>query len=120
MADLASQLAAALRELESKIVRKEVLRDAVVRSVQPLLQKGAELAPRGKGGLSGSMTTQSFINATDVVVRAGPGRPKGSHGILLEYGTIHMTARPFLASAYAATQQEISDAMEIEIADLIL
>jgi len=109
-----------LRDLTEE-VRGQALRAAAVKAVQPLVQKAAANAPRGSGALSQSMTTQVMSNApvTDAIVRVGPGYPSGSHGILLEYGTIHMTKRPFLASAYGSTRQEILDNMEIELADML-
>ncbi len=120
MADLASQFQEAMQNLQDKVAKGEILKEAVVKAVQPLVRAAAASAPRGTGKLSGSMTTQSFVKSDEVTVRVGPGRPEGSHGILLEFGTIYMTARPFLASAYAATQQEIADQMGIALADLIL
>ncbi len=104
-------------------LKGEKLRNAAIKAVQPLIKAAASRAPRGSGALSRSMTTQviSSANAQETILRVGPGRPEGSHGILLEVGTVYMTARPFLASAYEATRQETLDifnnVMEAEFVD---
>lgn len=107
-----------LKELEEK-ARGKVLSEALLRAVQPTVQKAASNAPRGTGKLAGSMTAQSmkYAKPDEAIVRVGPGRPQGSHGILLEYGTIYMTKRPFLASAFEATFQEVAARMGDEIGD---
>ncbi len=109
-----------LRDLPEKI-QGETLRKAALKAVQPLVAKAAAAAPRGSGALSQSMTSQSMSYApiTDAIIRVGPGRPTGSHGILLEYGTVYMTKRPFLASAYSATRDEILYEMEVELAHVL-
>lgn len=101
-----------LRELERKM-RGEVLAKALLRAVQPVVREAAATAPSRSGALSRSMTAQVMKSEpNEAVVRVGPGRPEGSHGILLELGTIYMTARPFLATAYEATSQQVVDELE--------
>lgn len=114
------QFEKALRDLTEE-VRGQMLRAAALKAVEPLVSKAASLAPRGTGALSRSMTAQSMAYApvTDAIIRVGPGKPSGSHGILLEYGTVHMTKRPFLATAYSAVSQEILDRMELELAAIL-
>jgi len=109
-----------LKDLAQEM-RGQVLREATLKSVQPLVQKAAAIAPRGSGALGRSMTAQSmgYAHPAEAIVRVGPGYPAGSHGILLEFGTIHMTPRPFLALAYAATHQEIINEMEHQLFGLL-
>lgn len=106
-----------LKDVEQKF-RGEVLKKALLEAVQPLIRQAAANAPVGiTGKLSRSMTAQAMAYAgpNEAIVRVGPGRPEGSHGILLEYGTIHMTARPFLALAYEATFQDVLDLLENDV-----
>lgn len=109
-----------LKKLTEK-VRGQVLRAALIKSVQPTVREAAAKAPSGTGGLSKSMTAQQmkYARADEAIVRVGPGRPKGSHGILLEFGTIHMAKHPFLASAYAATYREVIDNMGNEVGSVL-
>lgn len=110
------------KELEelTKHLKDQVLREATLKAVEPLIEKAAATAPRRKGELSRSITTQ-VMNAPpgEVIVRVGPGRPEGSHGILLEFGTVHMTARPFFASAFEATYQEVMENLENEVGNAL-
>lgn len=94
----------ALKDLENK-ARGEALKKALLHAVQPLIRQAAADAPRRMGELSRSMTAQAmeYSTTTTAIIRVGPGRPEGSHGILLEYGTVFMSAQPFLASAFEAT-----------------
>jgi len=109
-------------ELEAiaRDLKDSILREATLRAVEPLIERAAATAPRGTGALSRSMTAQ-VMNAPpgEVIVRVGPGRPEGSHGILLEFGTAHMTARPFFASAFEATYQEVMENLENEVSDAL-
>ena len=107
-----------LKNIAEKMIEGKMLQAAILKAVQPLVNVASALAPKGSSGkLSRSMTTQflSSTSTTEIVARVGPGYPEGSHGILLEYGTVHMTARPFLASAYEATHEEILAVFESEL-----
>ena len=110
----------ALKNLEQQ-TRGQVLRQATLKSVQPLVRVASILAPRDSGGLSRSMTAQSMSYAvtTEAIVRVGPGRPAGSHGVLLELGTIHMTSKPFLGVAYAATRDVILNEMRLNLGTIL-
>lgn len=110
-----------LKELEFQ-VRGEVLRKALLRAVQPVVRQAATLAPVGSGKLSRSMTAQvmTYAPAFEGIVRVGPGKPEGSHGILLEHGTIYMTKRPFLGTAFQATEPEVIIIMKAELSTLML
>jgi HK97 gp10 family phage protein len=108
-----------LKELEEKM-RGEALRKALLAAVQPVISAAAAAAPTRTGHLKQSMTAQIMPSAPgEAIVRVGPGRPEGSHGILLEYGTVHMTPRPFLAVASEATFQEVLGIFEIQIGEII-
>lgn len=101
-----------LREVERKFTG-EVLQKALLAAVQPVVKQAAATAPSRSGALGRSMTAEIMKSEPrEAVVRVGPGRPTGSHGILLELGTIYMTARPFLATAYEATSQQVVDELE--------
>lgn len=105
------QLEKTLRETERKL-RSEVLKKALVTAVQPLVRQAAISAPSRSGKLSRSMATQVISAPLDeAAVRVGPGRPEGSHGILLEHGTVFMTPQPFLGNAFETTQAEIEEIM---------
>jgi len=105
-----------LKEQIRKIT-KETLSKSLVKAVEPFLTKAATDAPKSSGKLARSMVAQvmEFAHATEAIVRAGPGKPEGSHGILMEVGTVHMTKRPFLANAYEATYGEVINRMENEV-----
>lgn len=107
-----------MKEIEQKITG-EVLKNILLKAVQPVVQAAASSAPTRRGKLKESMTAQSmdYASSDEAVVRVGPGRPEGSHGILLEVGTVHMTARPFLAQAAEARYQDVINIMEDEVGD---
>ena len=115
-----AQFERTLKDLENS-VSGEVLKKALLRAVQPTVEQAAANAPRGTGALGRSMTAQAMSYSTprEAIVRVGPGRPEGSHGILLEHGTIYMTPRPFLADAFRATAELVINEFENELEDEI-
>lgn len=97
-------------------IQGEALKKALLQAVAPTIQLAAAIAPRGRGDLSQSMVAQVMDTPpNEAVIRVGPGTPKGAHGILLEVGTVYMTARPFLAIAYQATFPDVVTLFEDEV-----
>lgn len=76
------------------------------------------LVPRGEtGALASSITAErkpnwKYPNEPDMYV-AGPERPRGAHGNLLEYGTSRFGPQPFVGPAADAVMQPFEE----EIAD---
>lgn len=127
------ELEAALFELKSATA-KSATRRALIKAAQPTADAAAESAPVRSGALKDSIAVSTKL-AKSQQREAGPAAPDetrvfvgpsynlgdgGRHGHLLEFGTINMSAQPFMRPAWEMTKdgalKAVQDAMREEIA----
>lgn len=99
------ELAAALQSLPDRVSRKiqrEVLKDIA----EPMRARAAQMAPRGDPKAPNLADEMNIGNARSddgsVAVSVGPA-PTAYYGRFVEFGTINMSARPFLRPAFDST-----------------
>jgi len=122
------ELMEALRELP-KALHKGVLRSALKKAGEPVVNLATALAPRAFGKLAGSIDLQTTLTKGQrkgrakwpgtVEVFIGPTWPQGAHGHLLEFGTIKMGAQPFLRPAWDSLGDHTLRLFRDELADAI-
>lgn len=108
------ELEHALAELP-KAVAKSVLRTALKKAGQPVVDAAQSLAPRDTGKLAESIEIKTSLSrrqrrrrqkAGDVEQFIGPST-KAPHGHLVEFGTVKMAPRPFLRPAWDANKDRV-------------
>jgi HK97 gp10 family phage protein len=113
MEDLAKRLRAL-----PEAVTKQVLREALKKAAEPMRAKMAVLAPVGPEAphLASSMRISpgKAEETTGVAVLVGPSRDF-FYGRFLEYGTKHMSARPFMRPAFDSEAQTALDTLGREL-----
>jgi HK97 gp10 family phage protein len=122
------------RELDnlSKAAGKGVLRRALKKSAQPLVDLAQSLAPRDTGRLAQSIIVGAKLNGRQarlhkrmfkdersaVEMFVGPSYllgDGGRHGHLLEFGTIKMAPQPFMRPAWDRDQRAMLDRLREEL-----
>jgi HK97 gp10 family phage protein len=109
------ELQASIREL-GKATGRNVMRRALLKAAEPLVEAAASNAPVRTGFLredieASTRLTKSArrnhgkLSPTGVEVYVGPGA--APRGIMQEFGTIHHPPQPFLRPAFDATHGEI-------------
>jgi len=83
------------------------LRRAVRRNANVLRKAIRERAPVDSGNLRDSIRARYDKDGFGADV--GPTRPKGSHAHLLEFGTVKMSARPFITPAAEEQRNKYSN-----------
>lgn len=127
---------ARLFEQLPKSLTDGVLRQTASKAVKPVAEVARNMVPKDESDLAESITVSTrlskrqkrmFSRKGDVVVHAGPSQPRGSHGILVEFGTgarYHkatgryvgvMPARPFMRPAWDANASQVLHIMRTEI-----
>ena len=103
-----AELERALRELP-KAAAKGVLRTAMRKAGQQVVDAASAAAPKDTGALAESLALSTRLTKGqrrrrrkkgDVELFLGPTYPSGAHGHLVEFGTAHMAKRPFLRPAW--------------------
>ena len=108
-----------------KAVGRSVLRSAIKKAGQPVLDSAQANAPVLTGDLKASIAFKSALTKRqrifspkmkdEVELFIGPTHPKGRHGHLLEFGTSKMPAQPFLRPAWDANKDHVLNTLEKEI-----
>lgn len=90
-----------LRKLPKKI-RGRVLQNAVAAGGRVIRDAAKRIVVVDTGGLRDSIAARKprGLKRSSGVVRVGPTWPQGAHGHLVEFGTEHMRAQPWLRPAW--------------------
>ena len=117
-----AELIARLQKIGSKTTGKRILRRAATRATAPLLREVRARAPRDTGALRRAVkrvvTSRGYSVDARIGVDAGfeqDGRRPTNYVHLVEFGTEHSAAEPFIRSSYDA----LRDSMRGDYADLI-
>lgn len=108
------ELAAALKSLPDR-VSKKAMREALLEAAEPIRAAASRLAPRRAP--EPDIADHIVIAAgrsSGVSVAVGPSKDF-HYGLYLEYGTVKMSAHPFLRPAFDSTRQKVIDAMTDEL-----
>lgn len=105
------ELIAALNELPEKIER-QLLGRAALEGAHVIADAVSAYAPRHTGDTEASVTWKRGPSSPgEASAGVAFGKPGKSLWHLLEFGTVHMTARPFIRPGTAASAQAAVDAM---------
>jgi len=121
----------ALEEL-AESTRKAAMRRALVKSAKPMADLAASLAPVRSGALAASVAVSTKLDKraaakhrrmfnddrAAVEVFVGPAYNIGSggrHGHLLEFGTVHSAAQPFMRPAWDQDSKALLERLKVEI-----
>ncbi|AZB56549.1 HK97 gp10 family phage protein [Cereibacter sphaeroides] len=127
-----------LRELEAQLANlsraagKGALRRALHRAAKPLAELAASKAPERSGALKGSIIVGAKLNGRQtrlhrrlfrddraaVELFVGPSYLRGDggrHGHLVEFGTLHMAAQPFLRPAWDQDREALLERLRADL-----
>lgn len=93
--------------------RKE--RDILTVAAEDLLSEMKALVPV----LTGELRDSLAIVEGDAQIYVGPTRPGGRHAHYNEFGTVNMTAQPFIRPAYDNSEAALVDAIGLGVIDEI-
>lgn len=108
------ELERALRELPNAVA-KGVLRTALKKAGQPVVDAAIAMAPRDTGKLAESIEIKTSLTrrqrrrrrkAGDVEMFIGPSTA-ARHGHLVEFGTVKMAPRPFMRPAWDGNKERV-------------
>ena len=111
----ADALQKALGELP-KSLSKGVLRRALTKGAEPVLQAARENVPVDQGDLRDSLAIATRLSkgqrqdsprSKGAEIFIGPSWPKGAHGHLVEFGTSNTPAQPFLRTAWDSRGEQV-------------
>jgi len=72
---------------------------AIMQQTAPDIE--AEIKQSTKGNLSKSVNAYTVRNGNQITIKAGDSEGRAPYGVYLEYGTVNMSARPWLMPAFA-------------------
>ena len=113
----------ALKKLPSAM-SKSVLRAALKKAGQPVVNDAKSKAPRDRGDLAESIEIRPILSRRqrrrrakkgDIEMFIGATFPRGAHAHLVEFGTSSMPARPFLRPAWDSHKRGVSRAIGREL-----
>lgn len=92
-------------------VDEDVMREAAMEALVPVRDTAKSLAPVDKGDLRDGIEIRSSLpgEREGDTVYIGPFGPNAGHGWLVELGTVHMRAQPYLAPAFDAEEATVID-----------
>lgn len=114
-----------LQQIPEKF-RRKIIREVMKAAAEPVRAEIERRAPRGKrlgkyssaeyGRLSENIVASGPRTKADgsASIQAGPGKDQ-YWGIFLEFGTVKLSARPFVRPAFDSKYQEALDVMFSEI-----
>lgn len=117
------ELERALKQLP-RATGKNVLRRALRNAAKPTAAAAEAMAPRGPtGNLQASISIGTKLKPSQrgdsslsgVQLYIGATSPPGYHAHLIEFGTVKMTARPFMRPAWDSTQQQVLASISDEV-----
>lgn len=94
------------KQLGPKLAKK-VLRKGVNASATPVLKAARRNAPVGEGTLKKSLSKRTRSYPAAVATIVGPKSKAAPHAHLIEFGTAHSRARPFLRRAIDENEQAV-------------
>jgi len=121
------------RELDRKLAKLE--RGPDQQAVRTLLRKGGNVLAReertlvpvrsGRLRTSITVTTRPGFGVPDlgrgaISIFIGPRLGAGSRAHLIEFGTVHSAAHPFIRPALDATQEQISTMIVARLGDIVM
>lgn len=115
------ELEAALKQLP-KATAKNVLRRALRNAAKPTVTAAKQMVPVGPtGNLKVSLTVGARFykrgakTPGTVEIFIGATTPKGYHAHLIEFGTVKMSARPFMRPAWDSTKDAVLASISEEL-----
>lgn len=112
------ELAKALEQISERVSRK-FIREALVEAAEPCRKTMSQLAPRGTDGgvtLRNEIVTAPARGQDSKEIAVAVGMTvRAFYGSFLEFGTAHITPRPFMRPAFDQTWQR---SLQILSADL--
>lgn len=121
------ELERALAEDMPKAAAKSTLRRAGIRSMKRLEEAARRYAPKQRGELAGGITTKvvkakrqagsaKFARSEGIEVETGPtGRPEGGNAAWQEFGTVKMSAQPYMRPAADAELPHVAEQVREEL-----
>lgn len=117
------ELERALAQLP-KATAKSVLRRALRKAAKPTVAAAESMVPVGPtGNLKASISINTRLKVSQrggsrsggVEIFIGASSPPDYHAHLVEFGTVHMAAQPFMRPAWDSTQQEVLASISAEV-----
>lgn len=124
------ELDRALKQLPD-FMQTKVLEDAMKKAAGPVIKAARAKAPRGRtGNLRKSIVAGTRLRPSQqagapgrrrkdprrqAVIYVGTSWPKGAHGHLVEFGTVHSRPKPFLRPAWEGHRGEVLKSIELEL-----
>ncbi len=108
-----------LQEIANPRKQITIIRSGLKRAAKVIVKEAKNQAPVLTGNLKGSIGTVNTrgIDGSPGIDVGARRRKKGPHAHLVEYGTVHSAANPFMGRAINIKQKEAEKEMAFEVAN---